>query len=96
MWFPSIELSNAGYAIKRYPHSYKQLAHRNIDTGHSFGDRVFDLQPGVQLQEIVALVHDAVQILHGGGANIPYSSSQLLGVPLHSQEDVIRDIVGRT
>ena len=60
-----------------------------VDAGGGFGDRVFDLQPGVDLEEREGLLLGLVQVFHGactavfGGADqVGRHASQVVGLLL--------------
>ena len=50
-----------------------------VDAGGGLGDRVLDLQPGVDLEEGEGLLAGVVEELHGAGADVPHGQRELLG-----------------
>ena len=56
-----------------------QLRPHQVEAGGQLGDRVLDLQAGVDLEEGEGLVARVVEELHGPGADVPDGQGEPLG-----------------
>ena len=57
----------------------EDLRLHEVDAGGRLGDRVLDLQAGVDLEERERPVARAVEELHGAGADVPHGQGEALG-----------------
>ena len=72
----------AACGVERLARRDSQLLTNEVDAGHELGDRVLDLQPRVQLDEVEALVRPE-QELEGAGVAIADRPRGTFGRRLH-------------
>jgi hypothetical protein len=75
-WVGTVEQTDVANSVEGKTHGDLKLRSGQVDAGHHLGGWMFDLQSGVQLQEVELVLSVRVQVLNGTSRHVTHKTSQ--------------------